>query len=277
MTQAEQVKREHPRVAFMCEGLGLCRADAFRLVAHAGWDRDRFDAEAKSPDWKEKLMADVQAADEREAEASATRRLLSVARNGPAWATELSKEEMLAKVSSGSLTKLACDYMPSEHGGRLIVGPTGLGKSVACLVVVRRLIVEQELRIEKKNREEGRQDWEADCAPRHRFVWARAFDLANASLEHKLGNGEAEEIKAAKDASFLVLDDIGWESKRASGDDAVLQVIAERYDRGLFTLATSGWKVDALVERYGDAVVRRIVETGGKNGKVLDLWPETPK
>ena len=100
----------------------------------------------------------------------------------------------------------------------------------------------------------------------------RSFDLVNARLHSAFGKGEAEVVSWAIKAQFTVIDDLGWESKRANADDVVLEVIAMRYDAGLPTYVSTGLKLDDLIGRYGDAVVRRIQQAGGKPGKVLTAW-----
>lgn len=166
--------------------------------------------------------------------------------------------ERLVELAQGKLRTLALSYHPDEHGGRLVAGPTGVGKSVSAVAVLRRLI---------------RAHVVAHGFALPRVAWAKATDLANARLGHALGKGEASAVISAAKAEFLVLDDLGWESKRASGDEAVVEVLSERYDSGFITLATTGQTVSALNDRYGEAVVRRIVESGGKPGRILDLWP----
>jgi hypothetical protein len=124
----------------------------------------------------------------------------------------------------------------------------------------------------------GARAWVTDAVsslPRPLFRWVRAYDLPNARLEHSFGEGEADLVRAASTAELLFLDDLGWESRRAGADDVVMEVLGARYDAGRITVATTGMPTKQLVDRYGEAVVRRIVESGGMPGKVLDLWPKT--
>ena len=84
-------------------------------------------------------------------------------------------------------------------------------------------------------------------------------------------------VAEAKRTHVLFLDDVGWESRRAGADDVISEVIASRYDSGYPTYVTSGLTLAGFTERYGDAIVRRIVECGGMSGKVVDLWPRESK
>jgi DNA replication protein DnaC len=99
--------------------------------------------------------------------------------------------------------------------------------------------------------------------------WVRAIDLGVAMSRHPLGEGEPEILADAKESRFVTLDDLGWESQR--GIEVVLEVIAHRYDTGLHTALTSGLTWDALVARYGEAVIRRPLEAGGAKGRLIDL------
>lgn len=181
-----------------------------------------------------------------------------VLQDGPRALAAHEHAKLVDFVRDDRLKASSRDYDPSEHGGRLVLGPTGIGKSMAAVAVLRRLLGINPL---------GR----LGALKAH---WARALDLANARLAWKLGDGTAPAIAQAQSAEFLVLDDIGWESKRASGDEVVPEVIAHRYDRGLVTFATSGLTESAFAERYGSAVMRRLIETGGLPGRVLNLWPK---
>jgi hypothetical protein len=74
-------------------------------------------------------------------------------------------------------------------------------------------------------------------------------------------------------APVLVLDDMAREARL---DTTIRDVLDVRYDRGLPSAVTSGDTIAQLVERYGEDVVRRIldVEVGGQRGIFLDLHRE---
>jgi DNA replication protein DnaC len=171
----------------------------------------------------------------------------------------------LAKLVTPELKAEALLYDPFKNGGRLVCGPTGVGKSVAGVAALRRA---HGLRPANMN-----ELWDKDNLGRS-LLWVRAFDLPNARLLLKgLGEGEAPLVAAAITADFLVLDDLGWESRRAGADDVVTEVIAARYDAGRITYATTGLTLAKFTERYGSAIARRLTETAGIRGEVVDLWP----
>jgi DNA replication protein DnaC len=174
---------------------------------------------------------------------------------------EFTVDEMAAFIKEPRLADLARQHDAQIHGGRLVLGPTGAGKSTAGACLVRRRC-------------------ESDCAAGHRDLrvrWVRAIDLPNARLEHSLGKGEAPLITEAIKAEFLIVDDVGWESKRAGADDVVCELFARRYDAGKQSYVTSGLTYEQFRERYSDAIVRRITESGGKPGKVINLWGNAAK
>lgn len=261
----------------LTEGLGVSVAEASRLVSGAGWNTERLVEEFRSEGWQVRLRVAAAEAEALSIEKEVTRSLVSLVRSGPAAAAAKSHAELLAMIKAPKLREFAEGYDPAIHGGRLIMAPTGVGKSIACLVAVRRRFMARAVENRRRVSTGESIEWDPRKMPPATHLWTRAFDLANARLEHALGDGEASATREASRCGFLVLDDVGWESRRAGADDAVLEVIAARYDAGLVTCATTGLRMDQFIERYGEAVMRRLVEAGGPGGKVLDLWPRENK
>lgn len=245
----------------VCARLEIDPDEFVRRARLARWPAPRFREELELEGWESRFAADLAAETERRVRLRMARAL----RYGPVALGELTGPELLRRVDA-RLRPLAEGLRP-EHGGRLITGPTGTGKTSALVAVTRRLLAEQrdlpELTVEQQF--DG-------VEPYDEFLWVRAMDLPVARLELALGRGEAELVAKAKRVDVLLLDDLGWESGRAGADSVIAELLAHRYDAGLISWATSGMRIEQLAERYSDAMVRRICEAGGKAGKVVDLW-----
>lgn len=141
-----------------------------------------------------------------------------------------------------------------DWGSRSLVlcGPTRIGKTSAAAALVRRLVA--------KAAKDGGLNWELAKWIR----WEHAATLATARKRHALGEQESPEVERAMRAPLLVLDDLGWDRDA----DVVEEVLDARYQRTVPTVVTSGRSPDELLERYGDAVYRRMFEAGGKGGAV---------
>lgn len=124
--------------------------------------------------------------------------------------------------------------------GLLLLGPTGAGKSLSLALASRRLAA-------------GR---------------LRGFDLPKVTWfrADELTRGGREMVSQAKRAEVAVLDELGWEYRT----DVVLEVIGARYDAGKVTAATSGQNLGGFLKRYGDAILRRLIEVGG--GSLVNVW-----
>jgi|GEM_PF-1728921 len=200
---------------------------------------------------------------------------------GPDPFRRLSGPEIL-KVLPPQLRQLTLRYRPTL--GALIVGPTGTCKSMTACFLMRRALFEAMQGSERWHSEVdakhggGEQliddeDRRAFASDRYGVLWTTASGLARARRGHRLGDGEPKLVAHAMRAKLLAIDDIGWEPAH---DTVVTDVMAERYDRGLPTVATSGERPAALSQRYGAALIRRIIETEGRKGLLVDMFDSAP-
>ncbi len=255
-----------PATLAACRAVGMGDDVALfkRRARFAGWHPERFAAEAQQPaGLRERFAAAVDVGVAADLARRIDRRVLEALADGPKALATFGVDE-LAKLVTPELQAEALLYEPFKMGGRLVCGPTGIGKSVAGVAALRRA---HGLRPANMN-----ELWDKDNLGRV-CLWVRAFGLPNARLANGLGGGEAPLVAAAVAADFLVLDDLGWESRRAGADDVVTEVIAARYDAGRITYATTGLTFDKFTDRYGSAIARRLTETAGLKGEVVDLWP----
>lgn len=237
-----------------------------RRARFAGWDMAIFRKELATPDTlRARFEASVDVGVAAEIERKVAKQMRELLRNGPRTLATATVAELAELTKDARVRAVALSYDPFTMGGRLVCGPTGLGKSVAGIAAVRR--------IHGISRADMNALWDVD-ARSHSVGWVRAFDMANARLSHGLGKGESPLVQEAIDADFLVMDDIGWESKRAGADDVVVEVIAARYDAGRITYATTGLNYEQIESRYGEAVIRRLCQSRGLPGRVLNLWAE---
>lgn len=125
--------------------------------------------------------------------------------------------------------------------GRLLLGPTGCGKTLAAAVAGARIAASKS------------ETW---------VRWIRADELSRIMSVR----GGAEEIETLKRGRVLVIDELGYERF----PELVLEVIGARHDDDLPTVVTSGKTLQEIADRYSDATVRRITETG--SGKVTNCW-----
>jgi DNA replication protein DnaC len=123
--------------------------------------------------------------------------------------------------------------------GLLLVGPSGCGKtSLACALL---------------------REWEVRH-PRRRAVFVPAWKLGVARAQHGLGRGEAPDVDRAMEARLLLLDDVG--SERNTATNAVPDVIFARAVDGRPTWVTTWMTAEAVTQRYGDGIARRLFEAG---------------
>lgn len=160
----------------------------------------------------------------------------------------------LSWIQEPRLKSFAATFDPFVAGGAILLGTTGLGKSLACFCVMRRIML---ARIQSGK-------------PRDSWASYDALDLGLEAQRTPLGHPEADAIERAKTSACLILDDLGWE--RAFHVDTIVDIAAARYKHGRPTLVTSGKTESELRATYGAAVLRRFTDVGGLRGKILDCW-----
>ena len=91
-------------------------------------------------------------------------------------------------------------------------------------------------------------------------VYVDASDLAAASFQHSLGKGESELYKAARDAKFLVLDELKWPGFEARAKE-IERLINHRHGASESrTIVTTALSPDQILKSFGDGVHRRLCE-----------------
>ena len=91
-------------------------------------------------------------------------------------------------------------------------------------------------------------------------VFVPAWKLGVARAQHGLGHGEAPEVEQAFAAGLCVLDDLG--SERNTAMNAVPDVLYARALEGRPTWVTTWMTPEAVTQRYGDGIARRLFEAG---------------
>ena len=136
-------------------------------------------------------------------------------------------------------------------GNVILSGPTNSGKTICCVALLHKILDHAAAN------EVGTVD--LDFAKRVRFI--SALDLVTARRDSGLG-AEPEEVREAKYASLLVLDELGHEAYAQDRDSTLLEVADWRYREGLWTIVTTGRTEKEFRAKYGAAVMRRLTHRG---------------
>lgn len=124
---------------------------------------------------------------------------------------------------------------PTLPSSIVLLGAAGSGKTSLACAILRFLVEEKGLH--------GR--------------FASAFSLAKARQEIPLGEGEAKPVQKAMLSKLLLLDELGGELSR---NTAVQELVHERHANELVTIYTTGLSQSELLDKYGEGIVRRVVE-----------------
>lgn len=92
-------------------------------------------------------------------------------------------------------------------------------------------------------------------------VFLDVFDLVRGRTGQSLGHGEAVDVAKAFACPLLLLDELGAETQmRGTSESVVAEVVRERHKWMRPTIYTTAFGRDELVARYGDGVMRRVLE-----------------
>lgn len=138
----------------------------------------------------------------------------------------------------------------------LMCGPTESGKSSAAALAIIRTMV--------RGRESNHEAWKG-------VHWFGANELTTAAREWPLGSGDCPTIRKAASCRVLVLDDLGNEQEWQT---TMFDLLQRRYERCLTNIVTTGLSPSALLLRYGDAIMRRLVQRNGETGTIVNCWGE---
>lgn len=180
--------------------------------------------------------------------ANAAKAIVKVAPSLPAWARQQTAETRRSRMAP-EITQAVEGY--DLRTGLLLIAKTGRGKTVGSVHLL--------FTAWERTFRQG--------TPTPTAMFVKATDLGGARRVHSLGEGEPALLVKASEAPLLLLDDLGQDEKR---DNSVFEVLDARYDAQLPTVVTSGFPLEELRARYGEALIRRIIETNG-DGKIVNL------
>jgi DNA replication protein DnaC len=225
------------------------------LLTCAGWDAARQAKEFASADWLDRVTREI-------IDREVARRIKPI---GPVGARELSTKELFAKIGAPALRTAASAYAGSQA---LLLGKTGVGKTVAAILMARKAAGARELeRLRGVHPERLPEQCGRRGDERASVAWVSCSELPRLVASQPFGR-EPELVELAKKAPLAVLDDLTW----GANDKALLEIVAARYDHGLPTISTAGVTRAELVTRFGDAVVRRLLEHRGIKGIVVESF-----
>jgi hypothetical protein len=135
----------------------------------------------------------------------------------------------------------------------LICAPTDWAKSAAAALVAIRLMA--------RGRESEHERWRG-------IHWQGVPELMGAARQWPLGAGECPEVRRVSRCKLAILDDLGNEHDHGS---TLFEVTQARYQRELPNIVTTGLSPRQLVDRYGECILRRLVQRHGQMGTIIDL------
>lgn len=214
------------------------------------------------------------------------RSMVAFAEQLPNWCRSAPKSTLLRAIHDHRLVR-AAEAFGAKPTNLVLLGPTGVGKTTALAYAVRCLGFDVEgegyhRRVRARMESNQSLGWARQCAQvaQHGggsraaecIVWTTAFDLVDSVRRHPLGEGEPQAVSDATSKRVLVLDDLGNERAAQGSAEALLDVLDRRYRTNSRTITSSGLTREQLLDRYGQAFVRRLEEVRGEGAIVVDCF-----
>ena len=142
--------------------------------------------------------------------------------------------------------------------GMVLCGPSGCGKSTGIYAALSAAIKEIRTSVEQGGPFRG---------------WGQVMWVTEAQLVLEASQRRSDLFRKSSSAGVLVLDELGLANGHVAPvgqSPVVMALLAERYDRGAATIATSGVPQRVLAEKYGTGAVRRLTH----RAKVIDLFTQ---
>jgi hypothetical protein len=168
------------------------------------------------------------------------------------------RAELIAKMPAK--LRGALDGWGWDSGNLLILGPSGAGKTTGAAYLVRRVCA-------RAAALGGVEFGKAQL-----IRWQSCRDLSQLVREHPLGQGVPDAVQRCQNARLLVLDDVGGNDDKG----ALERILNTRYERCWPTVTTSGLSSHELVDAFGEALVRRMLQRGGQDGRIIKLEAPPP-
>jgi DNA replication protein DnaC len=184
----------------------------------------------------------------------------------PWWWAQVGTEEFIQRAPNPKLQGAARNY-EKTRGNLSIIGPSGGGKTSTLAAIAHRFIARA---LTDEDVQSVRQGVYRTRGLQSDLRWLDVPALAAARREHPLGRGPEPLSAIAQWKAVVILDDVGQEQ---SDPRWLLELLDERYRRGLVTLSSSGLTITQLEARYGSGATRRLIEP---TGLWLDLHEGDP-
>lgn len=171
----------------------------------------------------------------------------SCMRDAPRWKWARFDNLEFQKRTSKKILKALEGYEPARAGNLVLSGRTGIGKTACCCAWQQRNLDRGFAQIERDEKP-------TDFVP---FMFVSGLELAGARKRSGLGE-EAPLVAACLTARVLFLDEVGFEPL----SEELQLVLDARYRAEQRTIVTTGLSPAAFRDRYGDALLRRLIEQG---------------
>lgn len=156
-----------------------------------------------------------------------------------------------------ALLEVVKNHEFQKHGSLLLLGPSGVGKTLTANALLHRDL--------HRVREAAEHYRDQAVQRAGTYTWTTGATIARARRGHALGEGDPPIVNRVRAAAVAFIDEVGYEPN----DGTLFEIVDARYAGRRATVLTSGCTLAELEQKYGGAMLRRLSEKGV--GFVVDL------